>query len=135
MNPVFIAKADTPETQRELLKAFETKQLNRVSIRVVKRLLDQRRFLGKEHNPEERGPERCHPTTEKLVNAFKRESQRQKELVRKARNCEAKLVFIVTAFGKLLADEGFLTLLRAEALDSIPQYLWSKLNHKPKEVV
>ena len=41
-----IAKADTPEAQRELLKAFETKQLNGVAIRVVKRLMDKRRFLG-----------------------------------------------------------------------------------------
>ena len=130
-----ISKTDTPETQRELLKAFEAKQLNRVSIRVVKRLMDQRRFLGREHNPEERGPERCRPTAEKLVSAYKRESQRQKELIRKAKNCEAKLVFIVTAFGKLLADEGFLTLLRAEALDSIPQYLWSKLESKPAEAL
>lgn len=40
-----IAKADTPETQRELLKGFESKQLNHVSIRVIKRLIDQRRFL------------------------------------------------------------------------------------------
>lgn len=45
-----IAKADSPETQRELLKAFEANQLNRVSIRVVKRLIDQRRFLGKQNN-------------------------------------------------------------------------------------
>jgi len=128
-----IAKADTPETQRELLKAFENKQLNRVSIRVVKRLMDQRRFLGREHNPEERGPERSRPTAEKLVSAYKRESQRQKELIRKAKSCDNKLLFIVTAFGKLLADESFLTLLRAEALDTIPQYLWTKLNPKPAE--
>jgi hypothetical protein len=33
----------------------------------------------------------------------------------------------------LLADEGFLTLLHAEALDTIPQFIWSKLNLKPKE--
>ena len=42
-----ISKADTPETQRELLKGFETKQLNRLSIRSIKRLIDQRRLLGK----------------------------------------------------------------------------------------
>lgn len=123
-----IAKADTAETQRELLKAFEAKQLNRVSIRVVKRLMDQRRFLGREHHPEERGPERSRPTAERLVAAFKRESQRQKELIRKAKICESKLLFIHTAFSKLLTDEQFLTVLRAEALDKMPEYLWAKLN-------
>jgi len=41
---------------------------------------------------------------ESLINAFKRESQRQRLMVKKARLCEAKLVIIVTAFSKLLAD-------------------------------
>ena len=130
-----IAKADTAETQRELLKAFESKQLNRVSIRVVKRLMDQRRFLGKEHHPEERQQERSRPTADRMVSAYKRESQRQKALIRKAKICETKLVFIITAFNQLLADEQFLTVLRAEALDHMPQALWSKLEHQPAEVV
>ena len=43
-----IAKANSVETQRELLKAYENKQLNQVSIRTVKRLIDQRRFAGKQ---------------------------------------------------------------------------------------
>jgi len=34
-----IAKTSSVEMQRELLKAFETKQLNQVSIRTVKRLI------------------------------------------------------------------------------------------------
>ena len=38
-----IAKANTPEAQRELLIAFETKQLTGVTIRVVKQLMDKRR--------------------------------------------------------------------------------------------
>jgi ParB family chromosome partitioning protein len=131
-----IAKADTPETQRELLKAFESKQLNRISIRVVKRLIDQRRFLGKDHltgeNPGRRQGSR---SSERLVKVFKRESQRQKMLVRKAKIAEARLVFVITAFNKLLADEHFRTLLRAEALTSIPQSLWSQLEHPELEAV
>ena len=43
-----IARADTPEAQRELLTACETKQLNGVAIRVVNRLMDKRRLLGKQ---------------------------------------------------------------------------------------
>src|SRR5687768_9883849 len=42
-----IAKADTTQLQRELLKAYEKKQLHFHSIRTVKRLMDQRRFAGK----------------------------------------------------------------------------------------
>jgi ParB family chromosome partitioning protein len=131
-----IAKADTPEAQRELLKAFETKQLNGVAIRVVKRLMDKRRFLGRQARLKEPRPQSKTPATvERMVGAYKRESQRQKELIRKARLCEARLVFIVTAFNQLLASDPFVKLLEAEALATMPQYLWAKLNHKPKEAV
>jgi ParB family transcriptional regulator, chromosome partitioning protein len=127
-----IAKAETPEMQRELLKAYQSKQLTGVSIRVVKRLMDQRRFLGKKR-------ETSHATrkpltsAESLVNAYKKESQRQKLMVKKAKVCEARLLFVVTALTKLLADEGFLTLLKAEALTEIPEYLHDKMTGQRKE--
>ena len=132
-----IVQAETPEAQRELLKAFESNQLNRISIRVVKRLIDQRRFLGKDHIVGEQPSRRAGQGRpgERLVKVFKRESQRQKTLVRKAKITEARLVFIITAFNKLLADEHFGTLLRAESLASIPQSLWSRLDHPPLEAV
>ena len=126
-----IAKADTPEAQRELLKAFETKQLNGVAIRVVKRLMDKRRFLGKQTRLEHPDPQpKDPPTAERLVTAYTRESQRQKELIRKARLCEQKLLFIVTAFNQLLASDSFIKMLEAEGLATMPQYLFSKLNRK-----
>lgn len=70
-----------------------------------------------------------------MVIAYTRESQRQKELIRKARNCEMRLLFIVTAFNQLLASDSFMKVLEAEKLATMPQYLWSKLNHKLKEDV
>ena len=126
-----IAKAETPEAQRELLNAFETKQLNGVAIRVVKRLMDKRRFLGKQTRLEHPDPQpKDPPTAERLVTAYTRESQRQKELIRKARLCEQKLLFIVTAFNQLLANDPFIKILEAEGLATMPQYLFSKLNRK-----
>jgi ParB family chromosome partitioning protein len=118
--------------QRELLRAYESGQLNGVSIRTVKRLMDQRRFAGKRRdaNP---GGRKTRTSAESLINTFKRESQRQKLLVKKARVCEAKLLFIVTAFNKLLADENFVTLLRAEALAEMPRYMHDKLTERKRE--
>ena len=132
---VDIAKTNSVETQRELLKAYETKQLNQVSIRAVKRLIDQRRFIGKQRDTGSRPSRKKLTSAESLVNAYRRESQRQKLLIRKARICDAKLVFIVTAFNKLLADENFVNLLRAESLSTMPKYLWTKLGTKQKEIV
>jgi len=64
---------------------------------------------------------------------YRRESARQKIVVKKAKICEAKLVFIVSAFDKLLGDENFANLLRAESLFTMPKYLWAKLSAKHKE--
>ena len=127
-----IAKAENPEMQRELLKAYETKQLNQVSIRTVKRIMDQRQFIGKERDTDTR-QRKTRTSAESLVNAYRRESQRQKLLIRKARLCDAKLVFIVTAFNKLLADDNFIILLRAESLANMPKYVHDKITINQKE--
>jgi ParB family chromosome partitioning protein len=58
---------------------------------------------------------------------FRKETERQKLMIKKSRICDARLLNVVTAFNKLVADEHFLTLLRAEALETMPKFLWSKL--------
>ncbi len=126
-----IAKTDSPEMQKELLKAYEAKQLNQASIRAVKNIMQQRRFLGK--GAKSAAVKKTTTTADGLVNAYKRESQRQKILIRKAQICDSKLLFVVTAFKNLLADDDFVTLLRAEGLASMPKYLSDKINAKLKE--
>jgi len=127
-----IAKADSPELQRELLKGFESKELNQFAIRTVKRLIDQRRFVGKGRDTEA-DKKKSRTNADSLINAFKRESQKQRLMVKKARLCDAKLVITVTALGKLLGDENFFNLLRAESLADIPQCLQDKLAAMKKE--
>jgi ParB family chromosome partitioning protein len=129
-----IAKANSPELQRELLKGFESKELNQFAIRTVKRLIDQRRFVGKGRDTEA-DKKKSRTNAESLINAFKRESQKQRLMVKKARLCDAKLVITVTALGELLGDENFFNLLRAESLADIPQYLQDKLAAMKKEAV
>ena len=127
-----IAKANSPELQRELLKGFESKELNQFAIRTVKRLIDQRRFVGKGRDTDA-DKKKSRTNADSLINAFKRESQKQRLMVKKARLCDAKLVITVTALGKLLGDENFFNLLRAESLADIPQYLQNKLAAMKKE--
>ena len=129
-----IAKANSPELQRELLKGFESKELNQFAIRTVKRLIDQRRFVGKGRDTDA-DKKKSRTNADSLINAFKRESQKQRLMVKKARLCDAKLVITVTALGKLLGDENFFNLLRAESLADIPQYLLDKLAAMKKEAV
>lgn len=116
-----IAKADSPEAQRELLNAYESGQLNHVSIRALRRLMEQRRLLGKKGG---RGTNPRTPTSaDGLVNTYRREMQRQSAFIRKARVCDNKLTFIVSALRKLTEDENFVNLLKAEGLLTMPKYL------------
>ncbi len=121
---VEIAQADTVEMQRDLMKAFESKELNLLDIRRAKRLMDKRRLLGKQKGD---GPRSSRTSSEKIVATYRQETQRQKLMIKKSRVCDARLLNVVTAFNKLLTDEHFLTLLRAEALETMPKFLWSKL--------
>jgi len=127
-----ISKAENVEMQRELLKAYESKQLNHASIRSVRRLIEQRRFLGKKRGAKNR-TKVPQTTADGMVNAYRKESQRQKLMVRKAGICEAKLIFLVTAFKRLFRDDNFVNLLRAEDLHSMPKCLSDKIDFELKE--
>lgn len=118
-----IAKAESVEAQRELLKAYESKQLNQASIRTVRRVVEQRRFLGKRMGQGKAGAKHNRTTAEGLVNAFRKETQRQKIMIKKAKFCEANLIFLKTGFKRLLDDENFINLLKAENLGSMPKCL------------
>lgn len=128
-----IAKADGEEMQRELLKAYEAKQLNQFSIRALKRLMDQRRFLGKQRGTGVMVLQKPRTSAENLVKTYRQESERQKLMVKKANVCEAKLLFAVSALDRLTADENFMTLLRAESLPSMPKDTWDRIAAKRKE--
>jgi ParB family transcriptional regulator, chromosome partitioning protein len=128
-----IAKTDGIETQRALLKAYEKKQLNHASIRDIKKLMEQRRFMGKQRGSGGRNSRKNRPSAENLVSVYRRESEKRKLLVRKARICDERLLFVVTAFSKLTANEHFVTLLRAESLATMPKILGEKVTKQQKE--
>ena len=128
-----IAKAQGAEMQRNLLKAYEATQLTSCSIRTVKRLMDQRQNLGKQRGSKGPTPHKRLTSADSLVNAYRRESERQKLMVKKARVCEAKLLFLVTALRKLIADDNFLNLLRAESLATMPKDIWERVQKTRKE--
>jgi len=119
-----IAKTEGAEAQKELLKAYEAGQLNQFSIRTLRRLLEQRRMLGKKPC---RGPKKSPGmTADGFVSAYQREMQRQKSFIRNARVYDARLVFLVSAFRQLIKDDNFTNLLKAEGLLTMPKYLADK---------
>jgi ParB family chromosome partitioning protein len=122
-----ISKAETAEAQRELLNAYEKKQLNHAAIRTVRRVMEQRRFLGKRLYTSRGGSRNQRTTADGLVNAFRKETQRQKVMIKKAKICEGNLLVAVSGFKRLMDDENFVNLLRAEDLTTMPKCLAERL--------
>lgn len=127
-----IAKVNDVETQRAFLTAYENKQLKQGSIRAVKRLIEQRRLLGKTIV---RGQAKNRTTAESLVHTYRKLSQQQRATVNKGKTCERKLVFLVTALKKLLRDQQFRALLRSEKIETMPEFLARRVESISAEAV
>jgi len=120
---VTIATSDDRAVQQVLQEAYEQNDLRGRAFLRARRLVENRRARGKKS----RGGPRKHGdrpvSTETLLKTFQQETIRQKMIIQKAKICETRLLFAVSAIKQLFQDEHFVTLLRAEALDSVPQYL------------
>lgn len=119
---VGISGAADEDSQRVLMEAYESKEMNQKTLRAFRRIVDLRKTFGKEYGHRKiRGSTRT--TAESLVRAYRLETQRQKIMVKKAKLCEARLLSVSAAFRVLVADEDYVNLLRAEELNTMPKFL------------
>ena len=122
-----IVAEDDQATQRALTEAYESGELRGARLMKVRTLIDKRREQGKADTPPGR-PKNGEPVTPKdLMRVYERETKRQRAAIRSAKLCDTQLLFVVTALKKLFHDEHFLTLLRAEKLDSLPEFLAERI--------
>lgn len=122
-----IADADEEGIQRALCQAYEDKTLRGRKLLTVRRIIELRKANGKRATPGVRRRNDGLQSAESLVRAYRQEADRQKLLVRKAQLTEHRLLFIVSALKNIFRDENFITLLRAEGLESLPAYLADKI--------
>ena len=66
-------------------------------------------------------------TSESLIRAYQRETERQKVLIKRASLARSRLLFVANAMRRLLDDEHFVTLLRAEGLSTLPRALAERI--------
>ena len=112
------------EIQEVMQGAYEQGTLRGQKLMTVKRLIEDRRRLGKGAERAGRASKGTHKlSSHALVRAYSREVERQKMLIRKADGVQQRLAFISGAMARLLADEDFVNLLRAEGLTSMPAML------------
>ena len=127
-----IANADEDGIQQALCQAYEEKTLRGRKLLTVRRIIELRKANGKHSNPGVRRRNDRVQSADSLVRVYRQEVDRQKLLVRKSQLTEHRLLFIVSALKNLFRDENFLTLLRAEELDSLPAYLAEKIQVSEK---
>lgn len=110
-----------------LQEAYENGQLKGRQIIEAKRLIEKR----SEQGPSSRNGDQIRPpkSSYSLVRTYQREVERQRKMVLKAEHAHQRLLLVVQGLKKLFADENFVTLLRAEGLDTLPKYLADKIDH------
>jgi ParB family chromosome partitioning protein len=124
---VEIARAPDHDVQQALAEAYENKLLPGNQVLAIRRIILQRSQRRKKPH---RGPGVRHTgkvTAAALIRSYEDEARRQKLLVKKADLAQTRLTFIVNALRRLYADEEFLTLLRAEAMHTLPRPLAEQL--------
>jgi ParB family chromosome partitioning protein len=123
-----IAKAADTDVQRALTEAYESGELPGSQVLAIRRIVGERNTIGKGMRSVRQGNKGGQPTTATaLVRAYQKEVDRQKMLVKKAHLTQGRLTFVVGAMGKLLAEDHFVQLLRAEGLASLPQPIADRL--------
>jgi ParB family chromosome partitioning protein len=124
---VKIAGAKDEEIQDVLQQAYEKKLLRGNKLIAARRLIEQRRRRGK-------GLKINHPKRERtlsstsLIRAFQEDVDRKRILIRKAETTRSRLIFVTEAMRKLLSDDNFVNLVRAEGLDTIPKNLGARID-------
>jgi ParB family chromosome partitioning protein len=126
---VEIAMAESEGAQTILMEAYETGTIKGKKVTAIRRLLDLR--LRQKKSAHDHGLGRkSHSqrlSADDLLRVYQREADKQRLLARKADFAQARLLFIVEALKDLLADETFVTLLKAEGLATMPRALSSRI--------
>lgn len=117
---------DDKAVQTAMQDAYESGKLRGRQLKVVRRIIERRQTLGKASN--RRMPRKAPDvSTSSLVRTYQREVERQRNTVKKAELTQQRLLFVVSALRQFFADENFINLLRAEGLDTLPEYLANRV--------
>ena len=124
-----IAKAKDGDVQDALAEAYENKSIPGNQMLAIRRIIEIRNSSGKGVHGRGSGLSRgrTRVTADLLLRAYRKETDRQKALVKKAALAQGRLVFVVNAMRRLLQDAHFVTLLRAEGVQSMPAPLAERL--------
>ena len=116
-----IAKGDSKDLQRVLAEAYESGELRGQKLLRVRRMINQRYANSRRKKATKQL--RKNLSVDSLVREYQEHTRLQRELVTRARAVHERLLILVTSMSRLLADEHFATLMRAENMDILPEVL------------
>lgn len=120
---LYITRAEEKDVQKALEAAYASGELRGKKLLEARRLVELRHRHGKQRGGARNKQPRARMTSAALVKAYRAEAERQQDMVRRAQSTRSSLLFLDAAFQSLLKDENFLTLLRAEGLNSVPRMI------------
>jgi ParB family chromosome partitioning protein len=123
---VEIAGAKDEDMQNVLQQAYEKKLLRGHRLIAARRLIEQRRRRGKGIKIHQNKRDKT-LSSAALIRAYQQDVDRKRLLIRKAETTRNRLIFMTEAMRKLLTDDNFVTLLRAEGLDTLPKNLAARI--------
>jgi ParB family transcriptional regulator, chromosome partitioning protein len=124
---IAISRAEGGEEQQVLQDAYENGALRGRKLLTVRKLIEKRRVYGRGMRKTVKTGAKPRLSSAALVRAYNQEVERQKVLIRKADIVQQRLTFVGAAMGRMLADDNFINLLRAEGLETLPKPLEEKI--------
>jgi ParB family chromosome partitioning protein len=123
---VAITLAAAPEgaVQNILADAYERGEIRGAKLLTVQKILSDRATKT--------GEVPSAGTTQDLAREYERHTAKQRALVRRASLVHERLVALGAAFERLLSDQTFVALLRAERLESVPALFTAAWGHNAK---
>ena len=125
---ITIASSDDHQIQKALAEAYETNTLRGNRLLAARRLVEKRKTDGKGIRSGSRKQDVDAVSSQKLLRTYQKETARQRLVIQKSKLCETRLLFVVSALRQLFEDDHFVTLLRAETLDTLPTYLSTQIH-------
>lgn len=121
---VTIASADDKAVQRALTEAYERGELRGKALLRARRLIEHRRNTTDPSSKKSmHRKSQQEVSKDSLMRAYRKETNRQRMLIQKAKICETRLLFTISALKQLYQDKEFVELLRSETLDTMPSFL------------
>ena len=121
-----IATGNDHEVQQALAEAYENGGLRGGKLRMARRVISLR--IAKLKRAGKLAQTRRKLTGDALVREYKDRMREQGQLIQKANLTKERLLLLTSALRRLMQDEHFLTLLRAENLVDMPEQLATRLS-------